>query len=659
MESIAMETRGKRTADAISPTREGSSQSASIANDRKKRDNILDEGEDENDEDLEDMSDDNEDDIFDEGDDFDQEMDVYEEFMGPEEREIEQKEHSLGNQKLIFKIFLADDDEEFTRWMQTIHVHCSCEGKVIGRGFGRYVVRNRIRDSFWRDMEEPCQELSSIGFELFDRYGRLKKESKDHPIQKGTGVWGPELDIGSFFVIEQILIDKEWRRKALGTKIGTYLVEKSRTGSRDSQYSLAVPGWLNRDIESHTRGKTKSEQREIRYRVYDDVVSFYRSLGFRRIGASSCFGLAIDKSHPARAILPADDFDPTEEEPDNDEGPECEDAAEWGADEKRKSWRLELLKDRLPFHHAIITLPDSECVEFLRAWKSDENPADEWAKADRYSNNVLHIAACELKIQTVRWLISDSGKGQILSLARNVKGYTPIEQLESELETKRTRRTHGMMTVDISDNFSGFAPEATSCLAALRSSGNLSRIQLARLKFGCTCGSCIDGFLSPRMSYALLCQAEITHDMLNDNVEDAETWCMWHKDLIKYVAQDIQQNFTTNKSYRQGFANIFHHAATVLNRNRPPTLLNLVHEFMDASEWPPHTKNFLGRGGEPESVLRIIFENAVDQDEWTGDGEHMEVFRDKVMAFPECRNDHEFGFVALACGIPNLMRLYG
>ncbi|EHL00977.1 hypothetical protein M7I_3095 [Glarea lozoyensis 74030] len=524
MESIAMETRGKRTADAISPTREGSSQSASIANDRKKRDNILDEGEDENDEDLEDMSDDNEDDIFDEGDDFDQEMDVYEEFMGPEEREIEQKEHSLGNQKLIFKIFLADDDEEFTRWMQTIHVHCSCEGKVIGRGFGR------------------------IGFELFDRYGRLKKESKDHPIQKGTGVWGPELDIGSFFVIEQILIDKEWRRKALGTKIGTYLVEKSRTGSRDSQYSLAVPGWLNRDIESHTRGKTKSEQREIRYH----------------------------KSHPARAILPADDFDPTEEEPDNDEGPECEDAAEWGADEKRKSWRLELLKDRLPFHHAIITLPDSE------AWKSDENPADEWAKADRYSNNVLHIAACELKIQTVRWLISDSGKGQILSLARNVKGYTPIEQLESELETKRTRRTHGMMTVDISDNFSGFAPEATSCLAALRSSGNLSRIQLARLKFGCTCGS-----------------------------------------------------------------------------NRPPTLLNLVHEFMDASEWPPHTKNFLGRGGEPESVLRIIFENAVDQDEWTGDGEHMEVFRDKVMAFPECRNDHEFGFVALACGIPNLMRLYG
>lgn len=273
------------------------------------------------------MSDDNEDD------DSDEEMDAYErdlysdfddeeESMGPEETEVEQKEHSLGDQKLTFKIFLAEDDDEFTRWMQTIHVYCSYEGKAIGRGFGRYVHRDRIRDNFWRDMEEPCQELSSIAFGLFDRYGRLRRELKDHPIQKGIGVWGPELDLGSFFVIEDMLIDKEWRRKAIGTKIVTYLVEKSRTGSRDSQYSLVAPGWLTRDIESDTRGKTKDEQREIRARAYDNAVSFYRSLGFRRIGASSCFGLATDESHPARAILPTDDFDPAEEGPDVDEGPE-------------------------------------------------------------------------------------------------------------------------------------------------------------------------------------------------------------------------------------------------------------------------------------------------------------------------------------------------
>jgi hypothetical protein len=112
MESIATETRSnKRKADAISPTREGSSQSTSIANYRKRRDNILDEDEDEDEEDPENMSDDNEDD------DSDEEMDAYEESIGLEETEVEQKEHSLGDQKLTFKIFLVEDDGEFTRWM--------------------------------------------------------------------------------------------------------------------------------------------------------------------------------------------------------------------------------------------------------------------------------------------------------------------------------------------------------------------------------------------------------------------------------------------------------------------------------------------------------------------------------------------------------------
>jgi hypothetical protein len=216
-----------------------------------------------------------------------------------------------------------------------------------------------------------------------------------------------------------------------------------------------------------------------------------------------------------------------------------------------------------------------------------------------------------------------------------------------------------MLTVDMSDNFSGFAPEAISCLAALRNLNNPSQIQYAQLKFGCTCGLCIDGFLSPRMSFALLCQAEVTHDMLNEDVKDGEMWRMMHDDLITHVAPDIQQNFTTNKSYRQGFANIFYHAATALRNNRSPTILNVLDECIDAREWPPYTKSFLQRGGKPESVLRIMFENTQAQDEWAGDGMHMEIFEDQVMALPECRNDREFGFAALACGMPNLTHLYG
>jgi hypothetical protein len=165
-------------------------------------------------------------------------------FQGPKETEVEEKEISLGDQKLTFKIFLLEDDYEFAQWMQTILVHCSHDGKDIGRGVGRHVDRDWIRPTFWRDMEEPCVELSTIAFQLFDRYGRLKKEFKDHPVQKGTGVWGSELDFGQLFIIEYMHVDDEWRRKGVGRNIAKYLIEKSRTGGRSPQFSLAVPGWL-------------------------------------------------------------------------------------------------------------------------------------------------------------------------------------------------------------------------------------------------------------------------------------------------------------------------------------------------------------------------------------------------------------------------------
>lgn len=125
--------------------------------------------------------------------------------MGPPELETEVSLHSLDDPelgKVAMKVFLQEDEEEFEAWMSTIHVHCTLNGHEIGRGIGRYVKRDYIRSHFWRDMEEPCQELSSIAFELFDRYGRLKPGFIDHPIRKGTGGWGSEFDLGSLFIIE-------------------------------------------------------------------------------------------------------------------------------------------------------------------------------------------------------------------------------------------------------------------------------------------------------------------------------------------------------------------------------------------------------------------------------------------------------------------------
>jgi hypothetical protein len=49
-----------------------------------------------------------------------------------------------------------------------------------------------------------------------------------------------------------------------------------------------------------------------------------------------------------------------------------------------------------------------------------------------------------------------------------------------------------------------------------------------------------------------------------------------------------------------------------------------------------------------------VFEKTRGEDEWAGNGEHQAAFQEDIEALPECRNDHEFGFVALACGLENI-----
>lgn len=80
----------------------------------------------------------------------------------------------------------------------------------------------------------------------------------------------------------------------------------------------------------------------------------------------------------------------------------------------------------------------------------------------------------------------------------------------------------------MSDLFSGFTPSQVECLRLLENL-NPSADELIRLAFGCNCGQYLGGSLSPRNLFALLCQAEINHDMLNDElytnyISDMD-WC--------------------------------------------------------------------------------------------------------------------------------------
>lgn len=312
-----------------------------------------------------------------------------------------------------------------------------------------------------------------IAFEIFDRYGRLKQELKCHSFRKGTGHWGSELDHGDLLIIEEVSVAKKWRGKGIGTRIAMYLVKKSQAEKQNLRFWLAEPRWLPRDIRPEIEGVSKAEQRQVRLRATKSAISFWRRCGFRRIGASGCFCFATAPDHRTRTLPSAEDFDlpVADEEPDEDEPRDILKISRANLETApdRTSWRPNRLQKRLPLHHAVFTLKGSECLEFFReAFRKSQNPAGDWGRPDGFSKNVLHIAACELKVQSVSWLLKWVNEGQILSSARNIHGYTPLEALEAQLESEWTKIEYYMINIVMSDKFRGFAVEAIECIAELR-----------------------------------------------------------------------------------------------------------------------------------------------------------------------------------------------
>ena len=499
--------------------------------------------------------------------------------------------------------------------------------KQIGSCVGKLIRRDRIRHIFYHEMEEPSAETSLLAFDLFDRYGCLKPEYKNHPIRKGSGIWKEELDGGDILLIENFMIDEEYRRRGLGKRVVTELLDKVKEKTRGF-FAITRPNvlWTNK-IRYEVADKAETE-REVILQSYEDIAkAFWRSLGFRRIGSSGWFALASDPGHPCHFISVSDDYNPRVPHHDSSEYPQALITAMMESDEALRVERL---------------------AQFLYQTPTTD---PSWFMQDKVGNTLLHIAALNSQPSTVDWVMKNKFGQQMLN-TRNDAGDTPLEATLMDLEGRRTRRENMCLTLPLSDDFEGYPDTSVLCVARLKSLTEASQLDLARISFGCTCGQCIEGFLSPRMIYALLCQAEVQSDRFNAEIDQdsGPFWVDWNEHMFQYVPENVQNNFKTNKSMRQGFTNMFDHIATCLRTRILPTEVNVLGALQNASEWPPVTKNFLKRGGSVASVATMCFQLAMDQDEFAGDGEHQKTFSDNIELLPECRNDHEFGFVSGMCG---------
>ncbi|KAI0530155.1 hypothetical protein GGR58DRAFT_518699 [Xylaria digitata] len=484
-----------------------------------------------------------------------------------------------------------------------------------------------------------CEETTFLAFELFDRCGRLNREYCDHVIRKGSGIWGKELDHGDILLFENMNIEP----------FGV---------AREDFFAFASPMHLTRGLN---RNDETLEPRTV-YEQSESFKHFFRSLGFRRVGTSEWLAFADDDDHPSRRLDKAQDWDNPERSKEEHLAPES-------------------------LRTVLSSLSDSstsgaECVCQMEKVFAVEENMPLWVYINEMGNTILHVAAISRKADPIPYIMS---KAPDLAGKRNADGYTPSEALQSSLEVQRTRRPRGWgrAAMDVmSDSFEGFCQSDIACLAALTGTEIVDLTKLSdrdiwvvskatdetasrvpevipirnalRLKYGCTCGQCIGGFLSPRTRFALQYQAQFQYDNLDELHSGGSSgldWVELNGHILSHLTEGVRENLKTNKSMRQGFINMCDHIARCLGRKRLPDATTVLDFYQNqVREWPPVTGNYLERGGTVAAVAMMIFDMVIDQDEWAGDGTIMDVFEDDLNQLPTCRNDHEFDFVSSMCG---------
>lgn len=532
-----------------------------------------------------------------------------------------------------------DEFEEF-QWMKSMYGEATIpddtsdkKSKRIANCVSKLIHRDEIRRNFHADMEEPSHDTSSLAFDLFDRYGRLKRELIEHPVKKGSGVWGEELDTGDFLLVELLTVEKDHQRQGIATKLANVVREKSQEICQPVPFCFVwATHYQTTEYRIEVAGLSEKERKASYDRSQARAVAFWRSLGYRRVGSTHWLCRAADLNHPSHKLTATDDWDPPVHEVTAEDGRE--------------------LKDIYPIHYKIDFSNDATAASFLQQ-RLVSFPASDpsWRKVDRDGKSIVHYAAECSKSLTLRWMLKQPF-GVELSSCRNYAGETPLEALETVLEADRVKRRIQARYFPVSDQFEGHQVESIACLMLLRGMSNTSDLDIRRFGYGCTCGECIGGFMSPRTTFALLCQAGILHDQLNADVAElpGPLRCEGKDRYFKLMRPYVRANLFTNKSLRQGFTDLFAYIASCLRSKQALTTENVLAALGPPSGWPRCTKDFLQRGGSVASAILLVFDFAMDQDEMVGNGGHQDVFREDIEKLKECRNDHEWGFVRRLCG---------
>ena len=495
-------------------------------------------------------------------------------------------------------------------------------------------------------MQKPSQATSELAYDLFDRWGCVKNEFLHHPIKRGTGVWGHELNEGQILLFESITVDKDFRRQGIGKKfVRDFLArvwkEKSRLAVSEDERSKFAVVWPEFSISQYPHLDNISPEALKAYLETGNAgaQSFWRSLGFRRIGTSRWFALAENPYHVSH-ILPAEnDYKPPQ--------------------------KIPTQNPFLNSIHATISLKqlnpegfgtqseaaelDSFLVNTVQGHFSDHGASHpSWTSVDKDGNTIAHLATEWPGL--LKWLLAQPlYTANCLFTIRNNKGDTPAEMFESVLKDRRVRRRLRRSVEHMSDWFRGYNEKDTDTLLLLRGLNptTCAPEQRERVKWGCTCGKC-NSYLSPRVSYALYHQAYMYYqDLCGASPADLKGWVKCASECLEHLSPALIQKLLMEKQIflREGLKEIFRFVHAILEEGKQiPNKTNVESLVFESPAGPGQMSalEFLYLGGGAAPVVLACFDEAISLSTYLGNGE-FELFEwERLEKLPKCRNDNEF-----------------
>jgi hypothetical protein len=530
-------------------------------------------------------------------------------------------------------------------------------------------------------MEPPSEETMSLAFEIFDRYGTLKREIYEHPVRKGSGVWKEEMNDGNIALINTVKVNAELRRKGIGTKLVLLFLQNAMASVPDVKFAFTVPGILNDSEDRDDRQKnkkkkklTKKKELEIRRSKFSGMTHFFRTLHFRRVGVTDWLALARDEGHPSRQLLCHEDPDlinsqsydsesDSEDEPvvcghpfnvdviwsKNGQLPQNFTSRNGQANNSYDEARI--VAQKHPLHCAIKRLADEDALAFLQS-HTQHRMRDRFdlEATNGHGDTTLHIAAKYAKTACLIWIVDSPSGLRLLNMTNNAR-YTPLEAMQSKLDTKRIGKPFGFQRTEyLADRFDGFDENSVACLLKLNKVEQPTAEQQERAKFGCTCEKCVDGFISPRMFTKLHIEAEQIYAILeffsSPGTSEGEEWYQRFKGLLNDLPETLKPLFRKSKISRKVFTMIFQTIAVLLAHSMIPREVNVANILKKASTWAQIDIHYFQKGGTVAHIMNAIIDYTKYHDPNAGTPtKFQKVSDDRISSLPRCRNDDEFEFV--------------